>query len=351
MTVRNLRVGVAVVALLVAAASDPGAQAVKPAPLRVTAEPITNWGSTFHALEQKAHRVTSRFDDGYAVAERSPNGHIRTWLYTRAGNEIGTLDSEPTGSLRFDALGSPRVNTVRRAEVIPTLSWAGDQAYALSKSGGTAQWYGETLRGKREVVAREIDVEFEGNLTAKTKRFPNYYLTFLHRDGKQVGWVRYHPRERQLVFQFPGLVQDVIDQSALKPIGGWPFTPTMGWMHVQALAFYQFHSESKAKQRAAVKPAWMLKPELNWFQKAWETLVPVVHAQDGCTGLHRLDDTILRPCCDHHDWCYIRNGCDRSSWYWPFGNAWQCTPCNIVAVWCFLGTGHTTDGYVWHPNP
>jgi hypothetical protein len=348
------RTGIVLVAILIATTSDPHAQVVGPAQRRITPDPVTNWGSTFHTLEQKAGRVTTRFADGSAVAERDANGQIHTWLYSTTGNEIATLTAHQSGPMRLDVLGTTKVNTMRRSGVIPTLSWANEQAYALFKAGGAVEWHGEVLRGKHEPLAMEIEVEFEGGFVGRTKRYTNYYLTFLHRDGRQVGWVRYHPKERQLVFQFPGIVQDVLTEASLKPIGGWTFTPTIGWMHVQALAFYQFYSAARAKQVAQAKPTWFMKPELNWFQKGWEKFFPTAQAQegaDGCTGLHYLDSSIFRPCCDRHDLCYIKNGCDRSSWYWPWGNSWICTGCNVVAVWCFLGAGHETDGYIWYPTP
>ena len=348
---RIRRVGTVVVAIVAIATSVPHAQTVKPTQLRVTPAPITSWGTTFHLLEQKAWRVTSRFADGHAVAERGVDGQIRTWLYNTTGNEFATLHSEQRGMLRLDVLGTVKVNTTRRAGVIPTLSWANEQTYALSQASGAVEWQGEVLRGKHEIEMQEIEAEFEGNFLAKTKRYPNYYVSFLHLDGRQVGWVRYHPKERQLVFQFPGIVQDVLTQDSLKPVGGWRFTPTMGWMNVQALAFYQFYSAAKAKRVAQAEPGWLVTPQRSWVRKAWEAVFPTLRAQDGCTTMHYLDGSIVRPCCDRHDLCYIANGCDRSSWYWPFGNSWLCTPCNIVAVMCFLGAGHETDGYIWYPTP
>lgn len=340
------RRGSAAVAILIATTSAPHAQAVRPAQMRITAEPLTNWGTTFHALEQKAGRVTTRFADGYAVAERWTDGQIRTWLYNTTGNEIATLTAEQSGPMRLDVLGTAKVNTMRRAGVIPTLSWANEQAYALSKASGTVEWHGEVLRGKQEPTVQEIEAEFEGGFIAKTTRNPAYYLTFLTLHGTQVGWVRYHPKERQLVFQFPGLVQNVFTQDSLKPIGGWTFTPTMGWMHVQALAFYEFHSAMKAKASAE----WFMKPEPSWFQKAWEAVFPTVHAQDGCTYLHHLDGTVYRPCCDAHDRCYVKNGCNMYSWLWPFSWQWECVPCNIRAFVCFQGA-NIPENYVWVPTP
>jgi hypothetical protein len=348
MMLGNTRVVSVAVAILIAAASGPHAQAVKPTQLRVTAEPLTNWGSTFHALEQKAGRVTTRFADGSAVAERGMDGRISARLLDAVGNETAALRVEQNGPMRLDVFGVTKLNTARRPGVIPTLSWANEQAYALSKASGTVEWHGEVLRGKQEPAIQEIEVEFDGGFIAKTTRKPAYFVTFLSLYGTQVGWVRYHPKERQLVFQFPGLAQNVFTQDSLKPVGGWKFTPTMGWMHVQALAFYEFHSAVKTRQ--AVKADWLMKPEPNWLQKAWEAVFPTLQAQDGCTYLHHLDGTVYRPCCDSHDRCYVKNGCNMYSWLWPFSWQWQCVPCNIRAFVCFQGA-NTPENYVWVPTP
>jgi len=319
--------------------------------MRITADPLTNWGSTFHALEQKAGRITTRFADGSAVAERGMDGHIRTWLYNTAGNEIATLHAEQGGSMRLDVLGTTTLNTVRRPGLIPTLSWANEQTYALAKDNASSvMWHGEVLRGRQEIAIQQIEVEFEGGFAAKTIRYPTLYYTELALNGTRVGRMRYHPKERELTFEFPGLTKGVFTPEMLKVVGGWKFTPTMAWMHVQALAFYQFHSAVRAKQVAQAKPNWVVRPELNWFQKAWDAVFPTVQAQDGCTYLHWLDNTIYRPCCDAHDNCYITNGCGMYSWFWPFAYSWQCIPCNIRAFVCFQA-GNVPENHVWVPTP
>jgi hypothetical protein len=326
--------------------------------MRIAADPLTNWGTTFHALEQKAGRVTTRFADGSAVAERGMDGHIRTWLYNAAGNEIATLHAEQSGSMRLDLLGATTLNTVRRPGLIPTLSWANEQAYALAKDDASGlQWRGEVLRGRGSPqLPTEIEVEFEGGITAKTMRYPDGYQTALYLHGTSVGRMRYKLKERELIFQFPGLTEGVLTSDKQKIIGGWRFTPTLAWMHVQALAFYQFHSAVKAKGVARAEPTWFMKPELKWFQKAWEAVFPTVQAQDGCTGLHWLDGTLFRPCCDIHDQCYIKYGCDRYSWRWPASYAsWSCLGCNTFAMLCFVVGGPvgggTGENLIWYPTP
>jgi hypothetical protein len=348
MTFVGRRLGIVLLAILVAAASILHAQ-VKPGGARITADPLPNWGATYHALEQKTGRVKTRFADGSALAERGGDGEIRTWLYNAAGFEIATLQAKPAGDMQLDASGADSMTAARRPGVIPTLSWANEQARALLNAHGSVEWRGELLRGREEPAVQGIEAEFEGNLLAKTIRYSDYYGTSLFLDGARVGRMTYHPKRRELAFDFPGLTKGLFTQESLKRIGGWRFTPTMAWMNIQALAFYQFHSAVKAKQ--AVRADWLIRPQPNWFWKAWEAVFPTVYAQDGCTDLHYLDNTIYRPCCDRHDACYAKSGCDRYSWLWPFGGSWSCVPCNVVAVMCFLGVGHETDGHIWYPTP
>jgi hypothetical protein len=248
-----IRMKVLVATLVCIATTAPNAQQKQPA------EATTDWGSTFYALEQKAGRVTTRFEDGYAVAERAMDGRITSKLFDRAGTASGTLHAELTGAMELlDTAGTTRA--IRRAgTIIPTLSRANDEAYTLR-------------RGKMNPV-KEVEVEFEGGLTAKTIRYPDGYQTALYLYGTNVGRMRYITAEKTLVFKFPGLTEGVFTQDALKVIGGWRFTPTMEWMHVQALGFYQFRMA--AKLRAAAQPSWL--------ERAWNVIVPPVAANEpGC---------------------------------------------------------------------
>jgi hypothetical protein len=57
--------------------------------------------------------------------------------------------------------------------------------------------------------------------------------------------------------------------------------------------------------------------------------------EPGCDNLHWLDGSIFRACCDVHDRCYETNGCNASSWWWPFSGSWSCERCNAQVVYCF----------------
>jgi hypothetical protein len=73
---------------------------------------------------------------------------------------------------------------------------------------------------------------------------------------------------------------------------------------------------------------------------------PCDGVSDGCTGLHWLDGTIFRPCCDKHDECFEKD-CDRecTKWSWiKIWERWDCVACNIAAVLCFATGGGGGDG-------
>ena len=65
-----------------------------------------------------------------------------------------------------------------------------------------------------------------------------------------------------------------------------------------------------------------------------DAVAPTLHANEpGCDGLHWLDGSIFRPCCDIHDRCYEKNGCTWKSW-WEWWSGWKCVGCNAGLTLC-----------------
>ena len=120
-------------------------------------------------------------------------------------------------------------------------------------------------------------------------------------------------------------------------LGGWTFQPTLAWANVQALAFYTFHA--RLAKAGTVSVARNDHEPRSLGRKVLESLVRPVQANaPGCDGLHWLDGSIFRPCCDAHDICYAKAGCNQYSWYWPPSMSWACTGCNALAAYCFYST-------------
>jgi len=112
----------------------------------------------------------------------------------------------------------------------------------------------------------------------------------------------------------------------------------MEWLNLQTIALHHFKAQMQANGLNAktgagcgVRRDASISRLLNFF-------VPTVYAnQDGCDGLHWADGTVFRPCCDVHDQCYFKIGCDVHSWW--FDGRWLCTYCNVSAVYCFVTGG------------
>lgn len=104
---------------------------------------------------------------------------------------------------------------------------------------------------------------------------------------------RWHADARVLAWSFPGLTAAVLDDASLSEIGRWPFEPDMAWLKMQAFAFEYFHSRLRASADASYKKGWL--------ERIASQASATVYAQDGCTGLHWLDGSIYRPCCDQQN--------------------------------------------------
>ena len=329
-------------------------------------------GPTYHFLERKAVRVTTSYEDAVAVAERGVDGDFRTHLRDRGGNELSqvAVDHDGAGASRLEvSAGGERLFTQPRADIRPTLDWANLQAYGLWKdrpsAPGEVEWQGGFVRrsgpraGRLDDRPVETETEFESGVkvvTAKNSReiqvAPRVRRrpTFISRvvsNGVEVGTIRWYESEKVLAWDYPGLSKGFVNPERLKDGGGWTFAPTMAWANVQGLAFYEFHSRLKARGGVAAATPGLL-------DRALQAVAPAVSADAGCDGMHWLDGSVLRPCCDTHDRCYERNsGCSARSWYWVpwWGNSWSCSVCNTAATLCFLTGGSANldyqDYYFW----
>ncbi len=326
---------------------------------------VKDMGGTFYFLEGRAKRVTTRFADAVAIAERGLDGSIKTRSTDLAGNEVGRLTvdhvSARDSGMFYESNGAPLFYMPVRSEVRPTLDWATLQAHALRRDGhpSTVQWQGRFARsrafkaGNLDDQADEVATEFEQDIVAKTirvvpkpgenKRVST--LTRIYDRGVEVGQIAWVPSEKLLIWDFKGLVKGAVNEETLKTAGGWTFRPTMAWANVQGLAFYTFHSKLKKDGTGSI--ARNPSEHKNWLQKLSEVVVQPISADTGCDpgAMHYLDGTMFRSCCDRHDLCYARNvGCSGWSWWYPPRWRWECTACNAVAAVCFYSVSALTTG-------
>jgi hypothetical protein len=340
----------------------------RPKPAPVTAG---DRGTTYHALESDVVRATTRFADAVATASRTPDGHLATRLTDLAGNEmvgfqVHRVDAE-TDSLDYTTPGRPTRHAARRAGLRPTLDWGNQQAYSLWKDRdgldrGTLEWQDTLMRPvgarRRDVDsdAVQADVEwpggFTGTVTKKVATHASYvdgrqttgsvYVGRLKRDGIEVGSSQWWPQEQAFAWSFPGLTEGYVNVARLQGAGGWPLTPDMAWINTQNMAFYRFHTLANSRTASSGRGG-------GWLAKLGGLVSPRLLANEpGCDGLHWMDQSIYRPCCDSHDLCYRAQtpACSASSW-WRWWDSWQCDACNIDVVFCFA----TGGGHVYYRFP
>lgn len=328
-------------------------------------------GSTYYALEAQTTRVTTRFRDGHeAVSERGLTGDVTATVRDHGGNQqarlrLNRIDAghdmvniEPSdGSPTLQALSNP-------ATVKPTLDWAARQAYGLAMDGvADLVWDGGAMRPRnaaRRDVEKDVDqVEtvWANGVVAKASR-QNYsrrqiapgrfvegpvLVTELTQHGTPIGTGVWFERDRVFAYTLPGLLAGavIIGEKELKAnYGGWPFAPDTTWLNLQMIAAHHFKTLS-VRQGSVAKACEPAKPS-----RVAQFFMPTVQANEpGCDGLHWLDGTIVRECCDDHDRCYAKGGCSSSSW-WMVWSSWTCTSCNLAVVGCFLAESGSDQGCI-----
>lgn len=324
-------------------------------------------GATYRALDAQTVQVTTQFQQAVATTERTPNGNLTTTLHSLHGDLLGSLVVPSAGSISFTSPDlASGVASIEAPDFVPSTDWANLQVMSLwrdlrsiSHRQGIAPdatqlawdgpfvrpWQSSPLSGSQsgahgnmlerealsvtsvyettlgvEIVAisvRELSPTLATNRSGET--FHGTFTTEVHNQvtGERLGIMRWFEEPRVFTWSFPGLTEGWADPARQQQ--AFPFEPDLAWGNVQALAFWQAHSEQALVPSQIATKALALKDT------------------EGCDGLHWLDDTVYRPCCDDHDRCYEKNGCTASSW-WLVGTSWSCIRCNLEVVWCFIST-------------
>lgn len=322
-------------------------------------------GATYFALEGQSTRVTTTFADGMtAAAERTFDGDIITTLRDQYGLEVHRVrvdrKDDANEVVQFLRPGAETVQAALAPSVRPTLDWSNRQSHLLHRdrvtSGAGLRWKDGVMRGDRAepegdelAEVQSIETLWSNGLSAKTRRVPSkqtdrfdgkpvrgdVLVTTLYRDGAPIGTANYLTFERIFAWKIPGITEGMITNDHLKArFGGWLFRPDMTWMNLETLGLYQW--KTGIDERRFVAQA---TPRPSTLSKIAGFFVPTLHADEpGCDGLHWLDGTNLRFCCDIHDLCYAKNGCSATTW-WKVWSSWSCDQCNMNVVWCFAGGG------------
>jgi hypothetical protein len=339
------------------------APAVRQAPIgqRLGSRPGEK-GATYYALEAQTSRVTMRFADAVAVAERTFEGDLATTLSDAAGNELARFKADRIDGvndvLRYTGSAGKTLQVFSEPSARPTLDWANHQAYSLWKDKADAgaaglEWRDKLIRrkgapkGDFQKDLLELRTEWANGMTARTirKQAQNrdliagrklqgeVFVSRLTKDGAEIGIINWFPDNQVLIWDLPGLTKGYIAPEHLKEYGGWPFVPDMAWMNLQVSAFHHYKSE-------LVQKGFVAKSESSWPGRVLQFFAPALSADEpGCDYLHWLDGTVYRFCCDIHDACYSKNGCTSKSW-WQIWTSWRCDSCNAWVIDCFLAGGH-----------
>jgi hypothetical protein len=245
----------------------------------VSAAQSVNMGTTFHALEARATRVTATFPDVVIEARRGEGRAVEALVRGRAGEVRGRLDVTPdTRRVRWQGAGANgRVSEFSLPDQASvSLDWAVFQLYALQADEGTGAaetqevsgdagtWDGHLRRSRQamgrgvsaaQLVSRveRVDTEFpdivvRAALDTHTRPkkpgarvdYSKFTATIVDaRSGATRGFVRWFDTAQVLTWKIEGGSQGVVLPERLP--GGWTFTPTMAWANVQG---YQFATQA-----------------------------------------------------------------------------------------------------------
>ena len=333
-------------------------------------------GDTYYWLESRTERLTTRFADAVVVAERGPAGELRAKVSDADGNEGATFTAT-SNVLHYVPAAGTALHALNDSGERPTLDWANRQAYALWKdrpAGAALAWKGGVIQPRaapqrdlhHEIV--ELETEWADGLSVRSRRRSDVKYSLVDsvtkknrllagtavagrvtKNGVEVGRSAWFERDKVFMWNIPNLTQGYIAPEHLKDFAGWPFTPDPAWINLQTLAFYHFKSLINTNgfvARAADRCPGTGRESM--AARVADFFVPTLRANEpGCDGLHWLDGSVFRFCCDVHDLCYERVGCSYHSW-WQIWTSWRCDACNAFAVWCFAAGGCTCyPDYGW----
>lgn len=338
-----------------------GSGAVRTAPpgTRVAGDPGKK-GDTYYWFEGQTQRVTARFADATVVAARGLAGEVHATVRDLHGNDLAKA-SATTKTVQYAPGGGQSLLALNDSGERPTLDWSARQAYELWK-GGTAnlEWKGGLIRSRRvepPYQPHALETTWVNGLKAVVTRKSIGRIElakgrFAHgavlkgeltKDGVAAGIALWFERDRVFAWDIPGLTKGWIGPEHLQPVhGGWPFTPDMQWLNLQMIAFHHFQTLINANGFVARRDGCGRE---SWTDALTNFFVPTLHANEaGCDGLHWLDGTVYRMCCDIHDYCYAKFGCTSKTW-WMLWTSWKCDLCNAFVVDCFLVGGDS-----WNPG-
>jgi hypothetical protein len=289
---------------------------------------------------------------GVSVTVRDAGGNERGRLsvgHIDSGHD--TLHFEAAGGTAFQALSAPGSGKA-------TLDWATRQTYTLVLDGTANLFWDAGSMRPRAAVRRdtesevdEVETVWANGVVARVRR--DFYsprtlapgrvaqgpvlAAELTQHGAPVGKAVWFEKDRLFAYALPGLVPGMIvigGKELTSDYGGWPFTPDTTWLNLQLITTYHFKTIA-AGQGPVARACEPPRPS-----RLAQFFMPTLSANEaGCDGLHYLDGSLFRGCCDDHDRCYSKSGCSSSTW-WQVWSSWTCNVCNFYAFACFTAVGN-----------
>lgn len=297
-------------------------------------------GTRYQLIDREVESVTTGFRDAEVTSVRTAQGKIETRLRTRDGVSTTTVAPQQvrliatrTGSapreIYVDAQSLDAINAERyiawksshgpkRIVELPLRMNETEAPAELREAADAVVWV-KTRSGRLEAYSRAGSPRF-----VEGRELPAF-TSVIRQDGEMLGGLAWYQIAQTLVFQTKWQREPLQFRGEDLP-KGWAFRPNMAWANIQLLSFAK-----SAEERGLTAPA------QNGRIRSLDT--------DGCDGLHWLDGSIFRQCCDVHDWCYRKDDpvCGWSSWW--FQGSWSCVQCNIEALVCFAASAVRCSAY------
>jgi hypothetical protein len=310
-------------------------------------------GAYYYELDAQVLSTITETDVGTITTVRSVDGSVTATLVS-ADKTTSQLSVDSRGALRVTIRDAGRKEKVFRGQALDgSLDWAANQLRVLysdaqrSTRGVMTQdggFHRLIVPGRRGIASQAVAVDDDAvrrvttrftEVVAMSVRHPEGLydpkvpaFTAVIRDagtGEEMARMAWFEIDQVLKWATPDEKNYAVTAEA---IGGWKFHPTLSWANLQLFVFKKAPPAPPSKDGEG----------------------PDVVALDtiGCDGLHWLDDTIFRECCDRHDACYEKNGCTWKSWW--FQGSWRCIKCNIEALICFLTLSGAGDDIIREPG-
>ncbi|MEO8033667.1 MAG: hypothetical protein ABI837_04495 [Acidobacteriota bacterium] len=292
-------------------------------------------GRRYAQIDQQVQKITTRFPTAECVTIRAEDGSRTTTVWSRDGKiRTTTLTPQtesalpPLQALLGERFVSPATTDILNARAYTAWKLGSRRANGLDEESSLpidvddVEAEARMPLSVRTETADLVAVSMIVAPIAGRSGLPSFRASLWNKSGELLGSMAWHSAERRLAFQMHDGTAAVISEQAMGR--KWPFEPDLAWANIQLLSFERSAQTIEASRQRAGSPL------------TDKHLRAAPNDTAGCDGLHWLDGSVFRPCCDIHDACYaaFQPACDATSWW--FDGSWHCIQCNIAVIECFV---------------